>query len=82
MRWPGLWRRSGDYSGAEAAIRAALAEHTRDARLFLHAGEIGAARGEVAAARASFEAARPFAATLTPSERSRLDRRLGLSLAR
>jgi len=63
---------AGDLPGADAAIRLALAEHTQDARLFLHAGEIAWARGEATRAASFFAAATPFAATLTPAENSLL----------
>ncbi|MBL9198884.1 MAG: hypothetical protein JNL39_00200, partial [Opitutaceae bacterium] len=66
---------AGDPAAAAAAMRDALAEGTRDARLFLHAGEIALAQGEIEAARAHFAAVQPFAATLTPSERALLARR-------
>jgi tetratricopeptide (TPR) repeat protein len=63
-----------DYPGAEAAIQRALASRTRDARLFLHAGEIALRRGQPDSARAYFAEALPLAGTLTPSERALLDR--------
>lgn len=64
----------GDWNAAEAESRAALAEHTADARLYFHAGEIAAARGQRVAAEKFFAQARPLAAALTPSERAALDR--------
>lgn len=67
---------SGDLTAADSEMRAALAERTKDARLFLHAGEIAFARGERDAAQAYFTQAKPFSATLTPSERARLATRL------
>jgi len=63
---------SGDAAGAEAEIALALAEHTADARLLWHAGEIALARGHSADASALFARARPLAATLTPGERDAL----------
>jgi tetratricopeptide (TPR) repeat protein len=65
---------SGDTPGAAAAMRAALADGTRDARLLLHAGLIAQADGDPAAARADFTGAAPFAATLTPGESALLHR--------
>ncbi|MEY2879199.1 MAG: hypothetical protein RLZZ15_1579 [Verrucomicrobiota bacterium] len=72
---------SGDHAAAATASRAALAEGTRDARLLWHAGEIALARGAADEARGYFEQAQPMAATLTPSERTRLDARLASHLA-
>jgi tetratricopeptide (TPR) repeat protein len=69
--------RGGDAPGAAAVMRTVLAQGTEDARLFLHAGEIARTQGELAAAQKWFAAARPFAATLTPSERRLLQTRLG-----
>jgi tetratricopeptide (TPR) repeat protein len=66
----------GDHAAADTAIQAALAAQTKDARLFLHAGEIALNRGHAASARAYFGAAERYAATLTPSERALLDSRL------
>jgi len=57
-----------DYAAADAAMGLALADHTRDARLLLHAGEIAAARGDGARARSYYLAAAPYAETLTPGE--------------
>lgn len=67
---------SGDLAGAEVAMRAALAEGTRDAGLFLHAGEIATALGRPAAAQAYFTQAKQISATLTPSEQARLASRV------
>jgi tetratricopeptide (TPR) repeat protein len=64
----------GEFTEAQAAMQRALAEHTRDARLFLHAGEIARAAGETEEAQRFFNEARPLAATLLPSERARLER--------
>lgn len=72
---------SGDLPAAEAEIRAALAEKTRDARLLFHAGEIALARGERETAQAYFTQAKPCAGTLTPSERARLTGRLTAATA-
>ncbi len=67
---------SGDYAAAESAIREALSAHTKDARLFLHAGEIALNRGDKASARTYFDEAEKYCGTLTPSERALLDSRL------
>ena len=63
---------SGEVAAADGEMRAALAEHTADARLFFHAGEIALARGARAEAEKFFAQARPLAAALTPAERARL----------
>lgn len=70
---------SGDLAAAETAMRAALVEGTKEARLFFHAGAIAVARGQLAAAWAYFERASPAATTLTPSEQARLGSRLQCS---
>jgi tetratricopeptide (TPR) repeat protein len=67
---------SGDYAAAQSAIHAALSAHTKDARIFLHAGEIAMNLGEPGPAAAYFGEAAKFSATLTPSEKALLDRRL------
>ncbi|MCX6955565.1 MAG: hypothetical protein NTV51_25745 [Verrucomicrobia bacterium] len=67
---------NGELAAAETEMNAALAEQTKDARLFLHAGEIALARGHEAAARAHFADAKRFSGSLTPSERARLASRL------
>jgi tetratricopeptide (TPR) repeat protein len=67
---------AGDVTGAESAIQEALSAHTKDARLYLHAGQIALDVGNAAAARTYFELAKTYAGTLTPSERSLLDSRL------
>ena len=72
---------NGELPAAEAEMRAALAEKTRDARLLFHAGEIALARGDRAAAQEFFARAQPDAGTLTPSERARLATRLEHGLA-
>lgn len=66
---------SGDFAAAEVAMTAALAERTKDARLFLHAGVIARAQEKHATAAAFFERARAAAGTLTPAERTLLERR-------
>ena len=72
----------GDFVAAEEQVRAALAEHTRDARLFFHAGEIALARGAGAEAAHFFAQARPLAAALTPSERARFEAQAAATVAR
>jgi tetratricopeptide (TPR) repeat protein len=67
---------SGDHEGAGVAIGDALSAHTKDARLFLHAGEIALSRGDTAGARAYFTQAQRYSGTLTPSERDLLNSRL------
>lgn len=67
---------NGDVNGADVHMRAALAEGTKDARLFLHAGEIAVAQGDRTRANSYFGAASACGATLTPSERALLDRRM------
>jgi tetratricopeptide (TPR) repeat protein len=62
----------GEPAAAEAESQLAMAEHTADARLYFHAGEIALARGEREAADKFFAQARPLAAALTPSERAAL----------
>ena len=66
---------TGELEAAAEAMRVALAEGTKDARLFLHAGEIALARGERDVATNYFAGACAMAATLTPSERALLARR-------
>jgi tetratricopeptide (TPR) repeat protein len=67
---------SGDFAAAHTAIEAALSAKTKDARLFLHAGDIALNLGEINSARIYFDEARKYSATLTPSERALLDSRL------
>jgi tetratricopeptide (TPR) repeat protein len=62
----------GDLPEARTQIQGALAEQTRDARIFLHAGEIALASGDRDGARRFFDQARPNAATLTPAEHALL----------
>jgi hypothetical protein len=62
---------SGDFAAAQIEMSAALAEHTRDARMFLHAAEIAHANGQAAAALRYLDSAHCAAGTLTPSERDR-----------
>jgi tetratricopeptide (TPR) repeat protein len=72
---------AGDLPGAETQMRFALVEGTRDARLYLHAGEIALARGEQPEAMNFFSRATSMAATLTPSERALLARRTSTAAA-
>jgi tetratricopeptide (TPR) repeat protein len=67
---------AGDLGVAQKALAAALVEGTRDARLFLHAGEISRAAGQAETGARYFRAAAAMAGTLTPSERALLDQRL------
>ncbi len=67
---------SGDHAGAGVAMGEALSAHTKDARLFFHAGEIALSRGDPGAARAFFAEAQRYSGTLTPSERALLSARL------
>jgi len=68
---------SGDVAGADKAMQAALAEKTKDARLFFHAGEIARRAGDVARAADHFANAKSMSATLTPSEQAQLAARTG-----
>ena len=70
---------SGDPAAADAEMHAALAEHTGDPRLALHAGEIAHCRGRLAEAAAFFADAARGAAALTPSEQALVRRRLAPS---
>ncbi len=72
---------AGDIDAARTASGRALADGIQDARLLWHSGEIALAAGDRAAAERAFKAALPHAASLTPGERARLDRRLGGHLA-
>lgn len=71
---------AGDLAAADDAMRAALAENTCDARLFLHAGEIARRCGRLTEAARHFAAAHRAAPTLTPSEHALLKRRLTATL--
>ncbi len=63
---------SGAVAEADEAMRAALKEGTRDARLSLHAGVIARAAGRAQEAREHLTRAQASAGTLLPSERDRL----------
>jgi len=67
---------AGDYAGADAAMRDALSARTKDARLFLHAGEIAMKRGEPDSAKSYFGEAAKYSDTLTPGEKTLLEQRL------
>lgn len=71
------WLAAGDREAAAAAMRRALAEGTRDARLFWHAAEIAEACGEAHQARDFLARAEGMAGTLTPSERARFEAATG-----
>ncbi len=68
----------GDGPAAEKAIQSALAEGTKDGRLFYHAAVIAAAVGKTADAQTYFTKAKALEQTLMPSERSGLEHRLAL----
>ena len=71
---------AGDFAAAQEEMNFARAEGTLDARLLWHAGEIALGRDDRAAAAKAFAEAQPFAASLTPSERTRLQIRLPASV--
>lgn len=73
---------NGDYAAAEPEMRAALAEQTHDARLYLHAGEIMQARGRGEEAAKFFAEAKPLAGTLTPAEGALLASRLSAAVVK
>ena len=60
---------AGRAAEADAAMTRALAEGTKDARLFYHAGAIALARGDTARARRWLDKAAASAQMLLPSER-------------
>jgi tetratricopeptide (TPR) repeat protein len=70
------WARvaAGDLPGAQAAMRAALAEGTCDARLDLYAGHIAYAAGQASEAETHFARALSAEGMLTPTERALLRR--------
>jgi len=72
---------AGELAAASDEMTAALAEHTADARLLWHAGEIARARGEAQQAGEFFDRAHAMSATLTPSERAQLESVVGRALA-
>ena len=63
---------AGQWEEADAQSRRALAEGTRDARLFLHAGVIAAQRGRGAEARVLLSQAQALGQMLLPSENALL----------
>ncbi len=64
---------NGEFAAADAEMKLALREGTRDARLCLHAALIAQRCDQPDAAARYFAAARGLAGTLTPSERARLE---------
>jgi tetratricopeptide (TPR) repeat protein len=67
---------AGRTAEADDAMKRALAEGTKDARLFYHAGVIAAARGESARARRWLDKAASSAQMLLPSEREDMTQQL------
>jgi tetratricopeptide (TPR) repeat protein len=67
---------NGRYAEAREVMSRALAEGTRDARLFLHAGGIEAASGNTTDARKWLKQAEHLRAMLLPSESAELSRQL------
>ncbi|MBC8094527.1 MAG: hypothetical protein H7Y43_01825, partial [Akkermansiaceae bacterium] len=65
---------AGRWSDAVAPMRLALAEGTRDARLFLHAGIIASRTGDTAKAEHYFTGAHSLSQTLLPSEQAQLEK--------
>lgn len=74
LAWAELANGSNDE--ARKDIELALAEGTRDARLFYHAGAIFTATGETAKGLDFLHRAKELSATLLPSERDRLGQQL------
>ncbi len=68
----------GDIAAAEADMQKALAEGTKDGRLFYHAGVIAAAAGNTTKAHTFLNQAKDLEQTLMPSERSALENKLAL----
>jgi tetratricopeptide (TPR) repeat protein len=66
----------GHHVAAAATIKDALTVQTKDARLFLHAGEIAESSGNAVSAKTFFDQAEQYSATLTPSEKALLELRL------
>lgn len=66
---------AGNPRAAEQSMERALSFNTRDARLFLHAAIIAQHLNNDEAAARFFDQALPLAATLTPLEKSLLERR-------
>ncbi|MBC8096528.1 MAG: tetratricopeptide repeat protein, partial [Akkermansiaceae bacterium] len=65
---------AGRWSDAVVPMRLALAEGTRDARLFLHAGIIASRTGDAAKAEHYFTGAHSLSQTLLPSEQAQLEK--------
>jgi tetratricopeptide (TPR) repeat protein len=72
---------SGDVAQARENIQRALAEGTRDGRLYYHAGAIAMAAGVNAEALEFLDQARRLERMLLPSERQALDRHLTALIA-
>ncbi|MBL8205257.1 MAG: tetratricopeptide repeat protein, partial [Blastocatellia bacterium] len=69
-------RATGKMTEAQEAIKKAMAEGTKDARLFFHAGTIAAQAGQKAEARQYFKQAYSIRQLLLPSEREELNQQL------
>jgi tetratricopeptide (TPR) repeat protein len=69
----------GKTAEAQAAIKQALAEGTKDARLFYHAGVIAAQAGNKSAAKNYFQQAYAIRQMLLPSEREALQRQMAVT---
>jgi tetratricopeptide (TPR) repeat protein len=67
---------AGDAAAADAPMRAALSEGTRDARLWYHAGVIAAALGRSDEARTNLERALALGPALDPDARERAQQTL------
>jgi len=67
---------AGRLTEARASMRQALAQGTKDARLFYHAGSIAAMSGERKEAHRWFAHAAAISQMLLPSEREQMDRRI------
>jgi lipopolysaccharide biosynthesis regulator YciM len=72
---------SGDVAQARENIQRALAEGTRDGRLYYHAGAIAAAAGANAEALEFLNQARRLERMLLPSERQALEQNLTALIA-
>jgi len=76
IAWAALQK--GDLKTAQENIKAALAEGTKDARLFYHAGMIAAAAGQTAETQTYLTQAKSLEQMLMPSERVALEQKLAL----
>ena len=70
LAWTAL--KTGRVAEAQAALREAMRLGTRDARMFLHAGEIALAAGDAASARKYFEQALELSPAFDPLAAPRL----------